>query len=46
MKGPDRPQTMQTTTPPLARRVEGAATVASPSAASDEHDSGKVDSST
>lgn len=47
MKGPDRPQTMQTTTPPLARPAEGAATtVASPTAAAHEHDSGKVDSST
>jgi hypothetical protein len=47
MKGPDRPQTMQTTTPLLARRTEGAATTVAPSsAASDEHDSGKVDSST
>jgi len=47
MKGPDRPQTMQTTTPPLARPAEGATTTVAPSSAvSDEHDSGKVDSST
>ncbi len=47
MKGPDRPQTMQTTAPPLARPAEGAATsVAPPTTASDERDSGKVDSST
>ena len=47
MKGPDRPQIMQTTTPPLARRTDGAATTVAPSSApSGEHDSGKVDSST
>ena len=47
MKGPDRPQIMQTTAPPLTRRAEDAATTVAPfSAASDEHDSRKVDRST
>jgi len=33
MKGPDRPHTMQTTTPPLARTAQGVATSVAPSGA-------------
>jgi hypothetical protein len=47
MKGPDRPHTMQTIGPPLARPAGGATTaVAALSPDSDEYDSGKVDTPT
>ena len=46
MKGPDRPQIMQTTAPPLTRQAAGEATIAPLSPALGEHDSAKVDGST
>lgn len=47
MKGPDRPHTMQTTTPPLARTAQGAATSVAPSCAvSGECFSARVGNST
>lgn len=44
MKGPDRPHTMQTTAPPLARPVQFEAIAVAPF--SNGHDSEKVDNST